>query len=197
MAEVRDWSSWGTRSNFSSPWQITLSLTSGSSVVVINSEGRLARRPTSESADHDIPWQKHMFALHFSSLRILIRSGFRVAEYIQGLDGFLLQSEVFMYVYDGLLILFVAVVFLAIHPSELSCILRRGWLLLNQGNWESVSLFCLFDALDRLPILNKHLSRKQVVIEGHATRVPDMLEMRKRISWYWLSKYWEGEAKLN
>lgn len=67
-----------------------------------------------------------MFALHFSSLRILIRSGFRVAEYFQGLDGFLLQSEVFMYVYDGLLILFVAVVFLAIHPSELSCILRRG-----------------------------------------------------------------------
>ncbi|KAE8315771.1 RTA1 like protein [Aspergillus transmontanensis] len=87
---------------------------------------RLARRPTSESADHNIPWQKQMFALHFSSLLILIRSGFRVAEYIQGSDGFLLQNEVFMYVYDGLLILFVTVIFLAIHPSEPSCILRRG-----------------------------------------------------------------------
>ncbi|KAB8203716.1 RTA1 like protein [Aspergillus parasiticus] len=76
---------------------------------------RLARRPTSESADHNIP-----------CLLILIRSGFRVAEYIQGSDGFLLQHEVFMYVYDGLLILFVTVIFLAIHPSEPSCILRRG-----------------------------------------------------------------------
>ncbi|KAE8338160.1 hypothetical protein BDV24DRAFT_166539 [Aspergillus arachidicola] len=78
---------------------------------------RLARRPTSASAEHNIPWQKHMLALHFSSLLILIRSGFQVAEYIQGSDGFLLQNEVFMYVYDGLLILFVTVVFLAIHPS--------------------------------------------------------------------------------
>ncbi|KAE8326335.1 RTA1-domain-containing protein [Aspergillus sergii] len=85
---------------------------------------RLARRPTSESADHNIPWQKNMFALHFSSLLILIRSCFRVAEYIQGSDGFLLQNEVFMYVYGGLLILFVTVAFLAIHPSEPSCILR-------------------------------------------------------------------------
>lgn len=86
---------------------------------------RLGRSPTSESADHSIPWQKHMFALHFSSLLILIRSGFRVAEYIQGSDGFLLRNEVFIYVYDGLLMLFVTVVFLAIHPGEVSCLLGQ------------------------------------------------------------------------
>ncbi|KAE8133989.1 RTA1 like protein-domain-containing protein [Aspergillus pseudotamarii] len=86
---------------------------------------RLTRSPTSESADHSIPWQKHMFALHFSSLLILIRSGFRVVEYIQGSDGFLLRNEVFIYVYDGLLMLFVTVVFLAIHPGEFSCLLGQ------------------------------------------------------------------------
>ncbi|KAE8377465.1 RTA-like protein [Aspergillus bertholletiae] len=57
---------------------------------------RLARRPVAESASDTVPWQKHLFALHFSSLLILIRSGFRVVEYIQGSGGFLLRNEVFI-----------------------------------------------------------------------------------------------------
>ena len=88
-------------------------------------QSRLARRPTSESVDDNTPWQRHMFALHFSSLLILIRSSFRVAEYIQGSDGFLLRNEVFVYVYDGFLMLFVTVVFLVIHPGEVN-FLGRG-----------------------------------------------------------------------
>ncbi|KAB8227437.1 RTA1 like protein-domain-containing protein [Aspergillus alliaceus] len=61
--------------------------------------------------------QKHMFTLHFSSILILIRSSFPVAEYIQGSEGFLLRNEVFIYVYDGLLMFLVTVVFLIIHSS--------------------------------------------------------------------------------
>lgn len=83
-------------------------------------QSRLARRPTSESVEDNTPWQRHMFALHFSSLLILIRSGFRVAEYIQGSEVFLLRNEVFVYVYDGFLMLFVTVVFLVVHPGGVS-----------------------------------------------------------------------------
>ncbi|KAE8385012.1 RTA1 like protein [Aspergillus alliaceus] len=61
--------------------------------------------------------QKHMFTLHFSSILILIRSSFPVAEYIQGSEGFLLRNEFFIYVYDGLLMFLVTVVFLIIHSS--------------------------------------------------------------------------------
>ncbi|KAF7594394.1 hypothetical protein BBP40_009375 [Aspergillus hancockii] len=94
---------------------------------------RITRRPTPESADDNIPWQKHMFALHFTSNLILIRSAFRVAEYIQGSDGFLLRNEVFIYVYDGLLMFFVTVVFLAIKPSEISRFLGRARPMKTRG----------------------------------------------------------------
>ncbi|KAE8146728.1 RTA1 like protein-domain-containing protein [Aspergillus avenaceus] len=96
-------------------------------------QGRITAHPTRESADNGIPWTKHMFALHFSSILVLIRSAFRVAEYIQGSDGFLLRNEVFLYVYDGMLMFFVAVVFLVIHPSEVNYLLGRGRVVTVKG----------------------------------------------------------------
>ncbi|PWY78126.1 RTA1-domain-containing protein [Aspergillus sclerotioniger CBS 115572] len=87
---------------------------------------RIASRPTDEARNDLIPWRKHMFALYSSSVLILIRSVFRVVEYLEGSDGYLLQHEVFIYLFDGLLMLSVLVIFVVIHPSEVKRLLGRA-----------------------------------------------------------------------
>jgi len=47
----------------------------------------------------------------------MIRSIFRVVEYLQGNDGILLHHEVYVYLLDALLMFVVMVVFNIIHPS--------------------------------------------------------------------------------
>ncbi|CAG7962619.1 unnamed protein product [Penicillium salamii] len=79
------------------------------------------------------PWRKHMAALHSSSILVLIRSIVRVVEYVQGESGFLMQHEVFIYVFDGLLMFALMAIFLAIHPSEVNYLLGRGHVVTAMG----------------------------------------------------------------
>ncbi|PKY00602.1 RTA1-domain-containing protein [Aspergillus campestris IBT 28561] len=94
---------------------------------------RIGSHPTAESVADYIPWRKHLFALHASSILILIRSIFRVVEYLQGSEGYLLSTEVFIYVFDGLLMFFVLVIFVVIHPSEVNCLLGRSRVMTAKG----------------------------------------------------------------
>jgi len=96
-------------------------------------QSRILKYPTSQSEAPYIPWRKHMYALHASSLLILIRSVFRVIEYIEGQDGFLMHNEVFLYMFDALLMFLVMVVFIVIHPSEINCLLGKGTLMTQRG----------------------------------------------------------------
>ncbi|KAL4878280.1 RTA1 like protein-domain-containing protein [Aspergillus karnatakaensis] len=79
------------------------------------------------------PWLKHLWALYGSSALILVRSIFRVVEYLQGYDGYLLRNEAFIYVLDALLMWFVLVIFVVIHPSEVNCLLGRGRVMTTKG----------------------------------------------------------------
>lgn len=74
-----------------------------------------------------------MGALYASSVLILVRSVIRVVEYIQGTDGVILSNEVFLYIFDGLLMFSVLVVFVVIHPSEVNCLLGRGHVMTAKG----------------------------------------------------------------
>ena len=85
---------------------------------------RMYRKPTAES--RDVPWKRHINTLYAASILILIRSIFRVVEYQQGNDGYLLGHEVFLYIFDAILMLGVMVSFNLVHPSEISILLRRG-----------------------------------------------------------------------
>ena len=67
-----------------------------------------------------LPWKRHLYNLYFASTLIMIRSIFRVAEYIQGNAGYLLSHEVFLYVFDAVLMLLVMVSFNWIHPSQVT-----------------------------------------------------------------------------
>ena len=51
---------------------------------------------------------------------------FRVAEFIQGNDGFILSHEWFLYLFDSILMLGVMLIFNAVHPSEVKALLRGG-----------------------------------------------------------------------
>ena len=87
---------------------------------------RMNKVPTSKVLGTTIPWKKHMWTLYIASLLILIRSLFRLIEYGMGNDGYLLRHEVFLYVFDGFLMLAVMVVFAWIHPSEIYAMLKGG-----------------------------------------------------------------------
>ncbi|KAJ4289044.1 hypothetical protein N0V90_011386 [Kalmusia sp. IMI 367209] len=67
-----------------------------------------------------LPWKRHLVALYASSGFILVRSVFRVIEYLMGNAGYLLKHEVFLYVFDAVLMLGVMLVFNYIHPSEIT-----------------------------------------------------------------------------
>jgi hypothetical protein len=87
---------------------------------------------SSASADH-LPWRKHMFALHTSSVLILVRSVMRVVEYVQGTDGFVMSNEVFIYAFDGLLVWVVLVILVVVHPCEVGRLLKREKMRMGRG----------------------------------------------------------------
>jgi hypothetical protein len=69
---------------------------------------------------HALPWKRHLVALYSASGLILVRSTFRVIEYLMGNAGFLLRKEVFLYVFDAVLMLAVMLIFNWVHPSEVT-----------------------------------------------------------------------------
>jgi hypothetical protein len=78
---------------------------------------RIVRSPTPASTVNS--WQKYMFTLYTASVLILIRSIFRVFEFSGGNDGVLMRSEVFLYIFDSVLMLGVMVSFNAVHPGSI------------------------------------------------------------------------------
>ncbi|OAQ98542.1 hypothetical protein LLEC1_04166 [Akanthomyces lecanii] len=86
---------------------------------------RIRRQPTVASAALDIPWVRYTYVLYFGSSMVMIRSIFRVIEYIQGRDGYLISHEVFFYVLDATMMLVVSIEFNAAHPSKLAWSSRK------------------------------------------------------------------------
>ena len=87
---------------------------------------RLHKVPTAASLMRDVPWKKHMYTLYGASLLIMVRSIFRVVEYLQGYDGYLLRHEVYLYIFDAVLMFVVMLIFNWSHPSEVKALLRGG-----------------------------------------------------------------------
>ena len=85
---------------------------------------RVNSNPTSRSESPNVPWRKHMWALYAGSLLIMIRSVFRLVEYVQGSNGYLMRNEVWLYIFDALLMFLTMALFNIIHPSEVKGMLR-------------------------------------------------------------------------
>ncbi|KAM0380537.1 hypothetical protein ACHAPZ_000757 [Fusarium culmorum] len=79
---------------------------------------RIKRNPTQKSLEIVTPWKKLLFALYAASLSILVRSVFRVAEYVMGKDSALQSQEFWIYIFDALLMSLVVVSLNWFHPSR-------------------------------------------------------------------------------
>lgn len=87
----------------------------------------------------NVPWKKHLFSLYATSILILVRSIFRVIEYIQGNAGYLLRHEVFLYVFDAVLMFAVMLILNVSHPGDIALLLTSQRKEQQQQEFEVLS----------------------------------------------------------
>ncbi|KAL1845234.1 hypothetical protein VTK73DRAFT_830 [Phialemonium thermophilum] len=68
---------------------------------------------------HAIPWRRHLVVLYVVSIVIFVRSVFRVVEYLQGNDGYIVSHEWFLYVFDAFLMATVMAVLAVYYVDDL------------------------------------------------------------------------------
>ncbi|KAL4783296.1 RTA1 like protein-domain-containing protein [Aspergillus varians] len=71
-------------------------------------------------------WETVLLGLYIASVLILVRSVFRLVEYIQGNDGYLISHEAFMYVFDSATMFLAMVVLNVLHPAMALGVKRVG-----------------------------------------------------------------------
>lgn len=79
---------------------------------------RISGKPTRNALTLRTPWRKLLIVLYVSSSLIMVRSVYRVIEYILGSDGELQSKEVYLYILDALPMLIVALSYNFFHPSQ-------------------------------------------------------------------------------
>lgn len=94
--------------------------------VMIVFDFRIRREPTRQYLQSASKWKADLRTLYFSSVLIFIRSIFRLIEYSQGNDGWLIRREWTLYVFDATLMLCVFVPFNIWHPSHVEAFLHGG-----------------------------------------------------------------------
>jgi hypothetical protein len=77
---------------------------------------RILSRPTRRSQYLAVPWRRYLLVLYAVSTLIMVRSVFRVVEFIQGPTGTLMTNEVYLYVFDTVLMCIVSVIFNVFNP---------------------------------------------------------------------------------
>ncbi|KAF5007218.1 hypothetical protein FDECE_6452 [Fusarium decemcellulare] len=80
---------------------------------------RILALPTARSMTIQVPWKPYILVLYTASILIMIRSVFRVAEYVTGADGVLQAKEFYIYIFDGALMIITVVIFNLFHPSRI------------------------------------------------------------------------------
>lgn len=80
---------------------------------------RIRRSPTPESLEPRLPWKKAIRMLYAVSVLIMIRSIFRIIEYVLGNDGYPLTHEWTLYVFDSVPMAIVMLIFLIWYPSQI------------------------------------------------------------------------------
>ncbi|KAL5589931.1 hypothetical protein FOVSG1_011798 [Fusarium oxysporum f. sp. vasinfectum] len=77
------------------------------------------QNPTLAARENAFPWKLDLNVLYTVSIIILVRSIFRVVEYLQGNGGYLISHEVFLYIFDAVLMAIVMIVFLIWYVDHL------------------------------------------------------------------------------
>ncbi|RLL98739.1 hypothetical protein CFD26_107004 [Aspergillus turcosus] len=88
-------------------------------VVLVIFHRRILATPMHHMVSVELPWNPCMKILYIVSVLIMIQSVYRVAEYVQGSDGYLQSKEVFIYVFDAALMFACCIIPNVSHPSKL------------------------------------------------------------------------------
>ncbi|KAL4764995.1 RTA1 domain-containing protein [Aspergillus foveolatus] len=65
-----------------------------------------------------VPWELHLVVLYAGSFMILLRSIFRLAEYVGGQESVLLQHEYYVLVFDAALMVLTLLLFNVFYPED-------------------------------------------------------------------------------
>ncbi|KAF5697381.1 RTM1-like protein [Fusarium globosum] len=79
---------------------------------------RITASPTSKSLSSISPWKQFVLVLYVDSGLIMIRSLFRLVEYVTGSNGALQSTETYIYVFDASMIFVTVVLFNLVHPGR-------------------------------------------------------------------------------
>jgi len=79
---------------------------------------KLASPTTTLFSPISLSWERFMNMLYMTSALIMVRSVFRVVEYLQGNAGSLLRHEAYVYIFDGCLMLAAMFLFNWRHPGD-------------------------------------------------------------------------------
>ncbi|KAF8861032.1 RTA1 like protein [Acephala macrosclerotiorum] len=82
-------------------------------------QSQLRKDPTPASYSADIPWKRSLHMLYTVSALIMVRSIFRVIEYLMGQTGYPLKHEWTLYIFDSVLMFAVTFIFYLRYPNEL------------------------------------------------------------------------------
>ncbi|ENI01011.1 hypothetical protein COCC4DRAFT_204740 [Bipolaris maydis ATCC 48331] len=85
---------------------------------------RMRKNPTTRIISGSIPWEMQLYSLYAASMLILVRSAFRLIEYAQGNNGYLISHEAFLYIFDSTLMWITMAILAWIHPSEITGLLK-------------------------------------------------------------------------
>ena len=87
-------------------------------IVALVFHRRISNRPTRAAMSIVAPWQQLIYVLYISSGLIMVRSIYRVAEYVMGSEGVLMSKEYYLYCLDALPMLLVALSYNYFHPGR-------------------------------------------------------------------------------
>ncbi|KAL5365335.1 RTA1 like protein-domain-containing protein [Aspergillus floccosus] len=88
-------------------------------VVSVVFHQRMLATPMHQMVSSQVPWNRYMKILYTVSVLILVRSAYRVVEYVQGTDGYLQSKEAFIYVFDAALMFACCIILNLFHTSKL------------------------------------------------------------------------------
>ncbi|KAK0373304.1 RTA1 [Colletotrichum limetticola] len=106
---------------------------------------RISRKPTSVAIEGIVPWRRYLWVLYITSLIILVRSVFRVIEYLQGNRGYLISHEIFLYIFDTVLMVAVMAIFLVWYVEDLEQKVTRK----DRDTLGSSDSACMLEELSR------------------------------------------------
>ena len=84
--------------------------------VVYHPKTLVAKELRSQSSR--LSWNSLMWALYIACALILVRSIFRVVEFVQGNAGYIMRHEFLLYIFDALLMALTGIVLLVIFPGS-------------------------------------------------------------------------------